>query len=130
VSHNLDWMSDAACADHPNPDIFFGGDLKGVAATAQTREAAMVCRTCPVAAQCLEHKTISGAAHGVWAGGVHRTKALGRSPASYGGPAQHGTDRRYRQHIRDGEKPCQACWAAHSAHGAPNGRSKYTGVTN
>lgn len=127
---NLDWMDEAACVSHPDPDIFFAGiDARGKHAAALAEQAAAVCRACPVAAQCLEHKQYTGATQGVWAGGVHRTKALGRSPGGRG-PAPHGSDRRYRQHLRDGDKPCRACWAAHSAKQAPHGRSKYTGVTN
>lgn len=123
MSRNLDWMGDAACAGHPNPDLFFPNST-GPASRIQAAEAAMVCAGCPVVVECTEHKKLTGATSGVWAGGVHRTKALGRSPASYGGPAPHGTDRRYQQHLRDGEKPCEACWVAHSSRGAPGGRSK------
>jgi hypothetical protein len=83
-----------------------------------------VCRECPVGLECQEHKARTGAASGVWAGGIHRTKALGRSPGGPRGGQAHGTDARYKQHHRDGEPPCTACRAAHSAKGAPNGRSK------
>ena len=52
----------------------------------------------------------------------------------YGEPAGHGTDARYRRHLRNGDTPCGACKDAHartvarhrSARGRPS-RAKAAG---
>ena len=52
---NLDktWMDDAACAGHPNPDIWYPDDRD--IHSPSTREAQIVCASCPVQAECYEY---------------------------------------------------------------------------
>ena len=119
---NMDWMDDMACKD-VDPDVFFPTDV-GMAGQWAVANARMICETCPVQIECAEHKKQTGATQGVWAGKASGSKNVGRSSGGPQGVAPHGTDRRYRQHQRDGEQPCAACWAAHSAKGAPGGRSR------
>ena len=47
---DTDWMDAAACTDHPNPDIFFAD--RG---SEKRREAALVCRSCPVLDACAHY---------------------------------------------------------------------------
>lgn len=59
---NRNWMDAAACRDL-DPELFFprpGGD-SGLAAK-------QICRTCPVARQCLNYAVVTGATAGVWGG--------------------------------------------------------------
>lgn len=123
---NLDWMDKALCASHPQPDLFFPSSA-GVPGQRQAEMAARVCLTCPVQIECAEHRTATGATAGVWAGSAVRVKNAGASMGGPKGNALHGSDSRYRKHIRDGEKPCQICMAANSARYSPNGRSKWSG---
>lgn len=120
---NLEWMDHAACKDHPDPDSFFPS-LTGVAGQRQAAAAAAVCNTCPVSAQCQAHKKHTGSASGVWGG---RRSVVKNAAPSSGGPQRsqlHGTDAGYTRHYRRGEKPCQACLAAHSRRGTPGGSTK------
>jgi hypothetical protein len=126
VSSSLDWMADAACRDHPNPDDFFPSSA-GPAAQLQAAKAARVCASCPVQRQCGEHRSNTGATSGVWGGSYHNTKTLGASSGGQQNTAVCGTNAGYQRHYRRGETPCRSCWSAHSRAGAPGGRSKSTG---
>ncbi len=58
----LTWMDDAACADHPEPDLWFperGGTTKAAKA---------ICATCPVRAECLQYALDDPDVEGVWGG--------------------------------------------------------------
>ena len=119
---SVEWMDHIACKDL-DADLFFP-DKPGVVGRAQAREAARICKTCPVQLECAEHRVVTGAAAGVWGG---RSTVMRNASASSGGPrgAQlHGTDAGYNRHLSRGEKPCQACWSAHSRKASPNGRSR------
>lgn len=56
------WHVAAKCAQHPNPEWWTGSNRH------QRQEAAKVCRTCPVIAEC--RREAEGMAFGVWAGEV------------------------------------------------------------
>lgn len=56
------WMADAACASGVDPDIFFPSDAKKI------EPAQAVCRSCPVAAECLEYALRHRVDDGVWGG--------------------------------------------------------------
>lgn len=105
---NLDWMASAACADHPDPDIFFPSST-GPLARRQAAEAALVCKGCPVIAQCREHKKNTGASAGVWGGAYHRTHEPRKPP-----PIKHGTETGFWQHQQRGETSCGRCRFAHA----------------
>lgn len=108
------WQAGAACADHPNPELWFP-ETGGTDVT----EAVLVCSSCPVRVECglfaEEHRTL-----GVW-GGVRRTakKAYSRyvSPMSYNDATltPHGTPAAIRRHHRKHEPLCTACALERSA---------------
>lgn len=106
---NLDWMDDAACRDHPNPDAFFPTGV-GILSRRQTASAALICKACPVQQACGEHKKRTGATSGVWAGGMHRPRTQRPRPA----PISHGTNTGYGQHMKRNESPCERCRYAHA----------------
>lgn len=108
------WQMHAACVD-ANPSIFFDPD--------RYTDALAVCAQCPVKDPCRELGQEQPAG-GVWGGLVHQGARRGeRFPIQKVSPP-HGTDARYSQHRREGEEPCTACVAAHSAKWSPGGRSK------
>ncbi len=57
-----DWRENAACRHSSDPDAFFP-----LTPSAQ-RYAQQICRTCPVAAECLSEALHIGADHGIWGG--------------------------------------------------------------
>ncbi|MBB2894627.1 WhiB family transcriptional regulator [Flexivirga oryzae] len=61
-----DWRRNAACRGL-NSDLFFPVGTTGPA-LAQTERAKAICRTCPVAAQCLEAALAHGEDDGIWGG--------------------------------------------------------------
>jgi WhiB family redox-sensing transcriptional regulator len=58
-----DWQDHAACQGRDVEDFYVPSNR----ATDHARAKA-ICRTCPVADQCLEHALASGEEHGVWGG--------------------------------------------------------------
>lgn len=46
------WMDDAACANHPQPDLWYPDNTNVY--SLEAREAATICSTCPVRIQCYE----------------------------------------------------------------------------
>ena len=97
---DVNWQQYAACADS-NPDIFFDPE--------RYAEALLVCRGCPVKAQCRE---LGKGQEGVWGGYAKRGGRPRIEDASLLKP--HGTDAAYQRHRRRGEIPCPACREAHS----------------
>ncbi|MFI0240347.1 WhiB family transcriptional regulator [Streptomyces sp. NPDC016845] len=83
--YGTDWRGSAACRGM-DPDLFFPiGNSTGFAVLVQIDEAKEVCRTCPVARQCLRWAMDAGAVDGIWGGtteeerrAVRRRGALGR----------------------------------------------------
>lgn len=55
-----DWQEQAACREHPDPDVFFDLDPLAV------RQALEVCAACPVTEQCLEIAVREVLDDGVW----------------------------------------------------------------
>lgn len=67
------WTSEAICATHPQPDLWFAGEgeLRGGTvrqASASTRHAQTICQTCPVRTECLNHAITNKETFGVWGG--------------------------------------------------------------
>ena len=61
---NSEWAWQAACRDIDDPDIFFADSWQKKTA----REAKLICSTCPVSVECLEHSQIGAIAHGIFGG--------------------------------------------------------------
>ena len=117
------WMADAACYGKDTRLWFPERGESGA-------EAIAICRACPVRIDCLDHAMTHRETRGIWGGlsdkqrrRVRRVRAQSRREAGeaqqYQRPAAgptkgHGTDARYRAHLRRGETPCPACTAAHN----------------
>ena len=109
------WMADAACTDHPTPEIFFPepGAGKDVAAKA-------VCATCPVLEECGAYAMVH-APDGVWGGMNANERSRLRPSGRPGGsphPGNHGTVNGYEAHRRRKEQACEDCLAAKRRHSA------------
>lgn len=61
------WMAQGACRNYP-PAVFFPSDGVGV------DRARMICATCPVITECLEHALEHRIDHGVWGGCSERER--------------------------------------------------------
>ncbi len=64
--HN--WRTHAACAEHPNPELWF--PARGV----ESHEAKAICATCPVQADCLEEAVQRNEPIGIWGGVSERAR--------------------------------------------------------
>lgn len=95
------WQNRAACAGHPDPDLFTNGH--------RAHEAAQVCAVCPVVEPCRQAGI--GTSIGTWGGVFHKTKAAPSLTAAY--LEQHGTPAGYNRHLDRGERPCDRCTTAH-----------------
>lgn len=60
----LPWMEDANCANS-DPVLFFAEDSTADGRQ-RTRLALAICRTCPVAAECLAYALETDSRHGIW----------------------------------------------------------------
>jgi WhiB family redox-sensing transcriptional regulator len=108
------WMADAACAGHPR-DLWHpehGGPSHGV------RLAVMICRSCPVRAECLAYAQQRPVEeYGIWGGLMPlERRHLRDLPVRVGSlrhPIKHGTAGGYRTHRRRDEEACAACLLAH-----------------
>jgi len=75
-----DWREDAECRDH-DPELFFP-EGTGEPARRQADEAKLVCKPCPVRAQCLGFALRQGEGFGVWGGtNVAERRAMRRGVA-------------------------------------------------
>lgn len=69
------WAARAACAAHPDPDLWF-------TETDQARQqAAAVCAVCSVKAECLRYALASPGLPGIWGGTTPETRARLRKQA-------------------------------------------------
>ena len=59
-----DWATRAACARHPDPDLWFA--LPGDQASQE--QAAAICATCPVRTACLDYAMSLPSMRGTWGG--------------------------------------------------------------
>lgn len=110
------WRTRAACRGH-DPNIWFPN--KGDDATRQ--QALRICRECPVKRACGQTAHDELIPYGIWGGMTEKQ----RSTASGTTTGQRtalllagahlkpcGTQAAYMRHLRNGEKPCDACTAA------------------
>lgn len=66
------WMEKAKCPD-ADPEIFYADYTEG------GRAAKLVCRSCPVTAECLAYAVRNAERHGVWGGMTYSERVnLGR----------------------------------------------------
>ncbi|PKV83585.1 WhiB family redox-sensing transcriptional regulator [Streptomyces sp. TLI_146] len=71
--NDQEWMREAACVG-VDPELFFPVGHTGPAI--EDRAAAQrICRSCPVAQQCLEYASASGQVTGVWGGLTEEERA-------------------------------------------------------
>ena len=69
----LGWVDDAACRDHPDPDLWTGprhGGRPSAAEDRRTAEAKQICSGCPVREKCLAAALSVGRDrdYGIWGG--------------------------------------------------------------
>lgn len=100
------WRADAACRDHPNPDLWTGTGVAGQMPV----EALRVCTGCPVRGECLEMAlgvsdlddfgvwggTTEGARRRIRHGGLSRGEAMARGD-------RHAQMRTERERLEDQE---------------------------
>lgn len=73
------WQLDAVCRG-ADSEIFFSPSGEGRTARRQREDAAkVVCRTCPVIAQCRQFALAAGEPFGVWGGMTARERSLQRA---------------------------------------------------
>lgn len=105
------WTHAALCTQ-VDPELFYpekGGSC---------REAIRLCNGCDVREQCLAYALEHADIHGVWGGTVARDRIRilrsrgHRKPDGRPSFREHGTESRYRRHLRDNEPACEACLAA------------------
>ena len=58
-----EWMKDAACRDHEDPDLWFPGADRD-----NTLLAKAICAECPVQIDCLTYARTERIDHGIWGG--------------------------------------------------------------
>lgn len=73
---NIDWEQ-AACADHPYPDLFFWDDHKNHAATNHAKE---ICYGCPIKIGCFQY-AYERRLYGVWGATTGRQREKIRKQA-------------------------------------------------
>ncbi|MGZ4516417.1 MAG: WhiB family transcriptional regulator [Mycobacteriaceae bacterium] len=79
---------------------------------AARREAAALCRDCPILTDCYERAMTNRETFGVW-GGVDFSDATSRPKfPPKPRPIRHGTEGGHRAHLRRGETPCAMCTVA------------------
>jgi len=66
------WIEDAACRNHPHPDVFFSDGRK--ATHAITRHAITICKTCDVQTQCFLEAFADPELYGIWGGTTARQR--------------------------------------------------------
>jgi len=106
-----DWMTKAACRNHPNPEVFFPS-ARDVHVRKEIAEAARICAACPVIEKCGQYRRDTESAWGIWGGDIVRTQAYGNTLAQDRTSLVHGTEGMYKRHLRRREKPCPACTQA------------------
>lgn len=99
------WHEQAACRDHPEPDLWHS-DATGEPGRRINARAKAVCRGCPVRQACLDdglHRP-----HGIWGGlDPRERRRLRRTPAVHRPVC--GTPAGYNRHRYFNEHSCRAC---------------------
>jgi WhiB family redox-sensing transcriptional regulator len=117
MSTNTSWMSSAAC-QFVDPEVFYPTGV-GVAGQREAARAVLVCKSCPVMADCAEYSKKFARGWGVW-GGVHKGSRSARPPGRpkrrEPWPIKHGTVAGYQQHHKQGVPLCEECVSANKAY--------------
>lgn len=77
------WRHRGSCRTHPDPDLWFSGEN-----TPGQRQAAAICRDCPVARPCLAYALAVPGLHGIWGGTTPRQRTRLRNRTSATIPAR------------------------------------------
>lgn len=68
-SDRPDWFDQAACRNHPEPNLWFRDTKRRqVVLDADTTKAVRICNGCPVRMLCLDHAIATHELIGVWGG--------------------------------------------------------------
>lgn len=99
-----EWMGLALCRE-VDPELFFP-DRHGRPDKKAAAAAISICGRCPVIAECGAYRLEVGAEWGVWAGvKLPKPRHIRLTVLE----APHGTERRYKAHLREGTEPCVRC---------------------
>lgn len=105
------WKHRAACRDQPTEWWFPRQTRSSTTLNDDNRAAIAICKTCPVAAQCLAHAQRQPETHGIWGGLTSEERyRLTRKTLPR---INHGTHNGYNRHIVHRQPPCDACREAH-----------------
>lgn len=128
---NTDWQNDAACAGHPEPDLFHpvpGGMTRDKAQ--QIRDAKDVCGWCPVKAECLAVAVHNGF-EGIWGGttdeqrrGMRPKRTTDRRPNQPTPDERCGTYSGSQRHRKRDESLCDGCRDARNEYEAPRKKAR------
>lgn len=104
------WHEQAACRNTRHPDVWYPDKEQ----THTIRAAKMVCKQCPVRAECLQAAFDNGEPFGIWGGYTFEEREVIRrnNGIPKNKPPQifpHGTESGYQKHRRLGEVPCALC---------------------
>lgn len=102
------WRHKAACNGH-DTSLWFP-ESPGI--NPRTERAVAICRSCPVAVQCLQHAQSRPEVFGIWGGLTERERRGLRNRRT--GAIAHGTQTGYLQHYEWGEPACADCKRAHN----------------
>ena len=117
-----EWHLDAACRDHPEPDLWHS-DATGVPGQRIDARAKAICRTCPVQLTCLAENF--NQPHGVWGGmTADERRRLRRESGPTRVEIAHGSQRGYVRCQKLDAGPCEACRDAHNAYNRSRTRAK------
>lgn len=84
---SLAWAGQGSCRAHPDPDLWFAAESD----TTRRQQAEAICRTCPVAAECLRYALAVPGIDGIWAATTprQRTRIRNRTPKPVPPPRKH-----------------------------------------
>lgn len=122
MSLSVEWMKNAACAGHENPEAFFPKSI-GRQAFVEAAEALAVCARCPVVEACAAYQKETGSV-GVWGSTLVASKDARTPEALRVNKARCGTLSGYRKHELKGEPPCHQCYVANAVWQSPQGNTR------
>lgn len=116
TQHPPTWHQQAACRNHPDPDLWF----PTTGQTTRTQHATTICATCPVQHACADHAHRNQEMFGIWGGQpqTERRTQLTAPPTAPRDLAPCGTYAAYVRHLRHGQTPCRPCTQANTRYNA------------
>ena len=118
---DLTWRTQAACRNHPDPDLWF----PSTGQHHRTRKAQQICAHCPVQTQCAQWAIDNREGYGIWGGQpqTERREQLTTPPTrEWADLKECGTYAAYVRHQRHGQTPCRACTQANTRYHADKRR--------